>query len=69
MASPAMLAGVQKGDVIVEINGEAVTKFSDYTAILLRSMPGDTLKVKFMRSAQGEYREMETEITVNAAKK
>jgi hypothetical protein len=46
-----------------------VTKFSDYTAILLRSMPGDTLKVKFMRSAQGEYREMETEITVNAAKK
>ena len=69
MESPAMLAGVQKGDVIVEINGEAVTKFSDYTAILLRSMPGDTLKVKFMRSAQGEYREMETEITVNAAKK
>ena len=29
----------------------------------------DTLKVKFMRSAQGEYKEMETEITVNAAKK
>ena len=69
MESPAMLAGVQKGDVIVEINGEAVTKFSDYTAILLRSTPGDTLKVKFMRSAQGEYREMETEITVNTAKK
>ena len=69
MESPAMLAGIQRGDIIVEVNGESISRFSDYTAVLLRTDVGDTIHVKLMRPVQGDYREMEMEIMVDAAKK
>lgn len=67
MDSPAMLAGIQRGDVIVEMNGEEIGRFSDYTNMILEQRVGVTLSVKVMRQVQNEYREMSFEVTVGSS--
>ncbi|MBO5166573.1 MAG: serine protease [Lachnospiraceae bacterium] len=64
MNSPAMLAGIQRGDIIVEIDGSSVENFSNYTAALLQMEAGDTVTVVIQRLSQNTYREMELTITV-----
>ena len=66
MDSPAMLAGVQKGDVIVEIGGRKIAKYAEYTAYMMGFNPGETIEVTLMRLAQDEYKEMNLNITLRA---
>lgn len=58
MDSPAMLAGIQAGDVITSINDNVVASFSSYTSMLMDLSPGQTIQITVMRQAQEEYREM-----------
>lgn len=64
MESPAMLGGLQVGDVITGLGDFIITSYSDYSIALLRQNPGDTIKVKAMRLVQEKYMEMEFEITI-----
>lgn len=68
MNSPAMLAGVRQGDVIVGINDRDVTLFQDYTSALMLYEPGQTVTVTVMRQSQEEYKEMIFTIEVGEAK-
>ncbi len=43
--SPAARAGIQRGDVLVKVNGKALHKLSDLSNIMDKSEPGDTLRV------------------------
>jgi serine protease Do len=56
--SPAMLAGIQQGDVITQMDGKKVTQFSDYTTYLMQMEPGQTTDLTVMRLSQNEYKEM-----------
>ena len=67
MDSPAMLAGIQSGDVIVGVDQQSVTRMSDYTDFLVKCNPADILTLKIMRQSQGEYKEMTFEIVVGEA--
>ncbi len=67
MDSPAMLAGIQSGDVIVGIDQQSVTKMSDYTNYLLKINVEDTVTLQVMRQSQGEYKELTFEVTVGEA--
>ncbi len=67
MDSPAMLAGIQSGDVIVGIDRQDVTKMSDYTGYLLKANVEDVLTLRVMRLSQGEYRELTFEVTAGEA--
>ena len=58
MDSPAMLAGIQAGDVITSINENVVASFSSYTSMLMDFSPGQTVQLTVMRQAQEDYREM-----------
>lgn len=64
MNSPAMLAGIQRGDVIVEIDDSSIENFNNYAATLLRLEAGATITVTVQRLSQNSYREMEMEITL-----
>lgn len=64
MDSPAMHAGIQKGDVIIEIDGNSVENFANYTAALLRLDDGQTINVVIQRPVQDSYREMEMQLTL-----
>lgn len=68
MNSPAMLAGIQQGDVITSISDRDVSKFSDYTSALLLFEPGQTVDVTVMRQSQEEYKEMSFTIEAGEAK-
>lgn len=68
MDSPAMLGGIQPGDVIVKIGGSSIDNFSNYTSELLRLEAGQTVTVVVQRLVQDSYREMEIEITLGTAK-
>src|SRR5262249_40548395 len=47
---PAELAGLQKGDVIVEIGGQSITNIYDYTYALDTLKIGTPVKVVYLRN-------------------
>jgi len=59
---PAEQAGLQKGDVIVEIAGQAITNIYDYTYALDLLKIGQPVKVVYMRGAERR----ETSLTPSA---
>ena len=64
MESPAMLGGLQVGDVITTLGDFKISSYSDYSIALLRQNSGATVKVTAMRLVQDEYKEMDFEITI-----
>lgn len=64
MDSPAMLAGIQQGDVITVFEDKTINKFNDYSAALLETEPGQTVELTVLRQAQEEYKEMKFTIEV-----
>lgn len=67
MDSPAMLAGIQRGDVIVELEGSSIENFTNYTTTLQRLEAGQTVTVVVQRLSQNSYREISMEITLGTA--
>jgi len=62
-ASPAQKAGVQAGDVIVSVNGDAMTDQQQFSATVRARAAGDTLKLKLRSKGK------EREISVKLAQK
>ena len=60
--SPAMHAGIQRGDVIVGMNETNISSFNEYSNALMEMEPGQTAEVTVMRRAQEEYKEMKVNI-------
>lgn len=69
MDSPAMLAGIQQGDVITAVGDRGVAGFQEYTGALMLFEPGQTVEITVMRQSQEEYKEMKFSIEVGEAKK
>ena len=47
--TPADVAGLKKGDVILELNGTKITNIAYFRAELYKYNVGDTIKLKIMR--------------------
>ena len=50
--SPAESAGIQTGDILLEMNGEALAGLGAYSDFLKTLAPGDTVTTKVLRDAQ-----------------
>jgi len=50
--APASLAGLRKGDYVLELNHQPVTSLQDFRRMVDRSEPGTTLAVKAYRNGQ-----------------
>ena len=48
--SAAEDAGLVKGDVIIEVDGQKVTKFGDLTGIIAQKRPGDKVTITYLRN-------------------
>lgn len=68
MDSPAMLAGIQQGDVITNIDGRGISTFNEYTGIIMQLEPGPTVEMTVKRKSQEEYKEMNFTMEVQKAK-
>ena len=65
MDSPAMVAGSQSGDVIVQMGTEPIDSFSDYTTTLMGLLPDTEVTLTVMRQVQNEYQEMTVDVLLN----
>lgn len=59
---PAANAGLQKGDIIIELNGLKITDSAHFKYMLYKYNVGDTIKVKYIRD--GKERETDVLLTV-----
>ncbi len=62
--SPAMLAGIQEGDIIIGMNDVTVDEYSDFEKAMYNTNSGDVVKLKIMRYSQGIYKEMDMDATL-----
>ncbi len=58
MESPAMLAGIQAGDIITAMNGVNISSYGNYCSQLMQLEPEQTVQLAVERPSQGAYREM-----------
>lgn len=65
MDSPAMVAGIQSGDVIVQMGTEPIDSYADYTATLMSLLPDTEVTLTVMRQVQNEYQEMTVDVLLN----
>lgn len=68
MNSPAMMAGVQKGDILVRLGDWIVSSYGDYISALLNTKAGEAVEVVVLRQAQDEYKEMKFQVVLGEAK-
>lgn len=64
MDSPAMLAGIQQGDVLVQVVDKDILSYNEYIRILMEMKVGDTVELTVMRLSQEEYKEMKFQVTL-----
>ncbi|MCI8374764.1 MAG: PDZ domain-containing protein [Lachnospiraceae bacterium] len=65
MNSPAMDAGIQQGDVIVEISGQAITSISEIQKMLLKFSREQVIQVLVMRLGKEGYKEIPCSVTLD----
>lgn len=66
MDSPAMLAGIQVGDVIVGIDEQSVNSFLEYVTILHKHRPDEEIVLRVSRKSQSEYVEISIPLTISS---
>lgn len=62
--SPAMLAGIQSGDVITEFAGQPINTFGDLTKTIFDCEKGEKVKVKLERETPSGYTDMTIKVTL-----
>lgn len=64
MDSPAMISGIQSGDIIVQIEKHSITTLSDYKQAISESNPGEIKEITIMRQGPDGYKAARIEITM-----
>lgn len=64
MDSPAMLAGIQSGDVITEFDGQQIHTFADLTKAILKCEKEKKVKIKLERETFDGYSDMTIRVTL-----
>ncbi len=62
--SPAFTAGLQKGDIILEINEHSIMSTSDFNTTISENQPGDRLNVLILRSSGAKLNEVTLKVTL-----
>lgn len=69
MNSPAMLSGIQKGDVIIKLDDKEIMEMSYFTSNILKRKEGEEVEVTIMRQSFGSYKEMIVKLVIQNLKK
>lgn len=64
MGSPAMVAGIQSGDIITEIGEKEISTYADLVNVLRELSPDQTVAITLMRQGPEEYIAMEIDMTL-----
>lgn len=64
MDSPAMRAGIQQGDVLVQMDGKEILSYNEYIRTLMEKKVNDVVELTVMRLSQEEYKEMNIQVAL-----
>ena len=64
LSSPAMLVGIQKGDVVTAIEDAVVTNVAEYISELRTHAPGEEVTITIQRMSVDGYREIDVKVTL-----
>lgn len=64
---PAEAAGIQKGDIITQLDGRSVTSMDQLKNVLQYYAAGETVSIAVQRSNSGQYEEQTLTITLGSA--
>ena len=53
--SPAAASGLQRGDVITDLDGAPVTGYQDFMGAIARKTPGATVRIRAIRPGEGRF--------------
>jgi serine protease Do len=67
LGSPAMMAGIQSGDIITSIGGTEISTYEQLISRLAQYSPDDIITVAVKRQAPNDYVELELEVTLTSA--
>ncbi len=67
MNSPAMMAGIQSGDIITSIAGTEISSYEQLVSKLAACSPDDVISVTVLRQAPNDYVELDIELTLTSA--
>ena len=59
--TPAQASGLQKGDIILEVDGEKITGIGHFRFLLYKHNVGDTMKLKYYRD--GKIKDLDVKLT------
>ncbi len=65
--SPAMMAGIQSGDIITSIAGTDISSYEQLISRLSQCSPEDTIVIDALRQGPNDYIELEIEVTLTSA--
>lgn len=63
MDSPAMLKGIQKGDIISQVNDKEINTASDYMNAIRSCEVGDEITITVLRASKDDYEQMKFVVT------
>ena len=66
--TPALMAGIQAGDVITQMGSDEIKTAADFRSHLLKMSDGSTETIQVMRSGNGEYTEIGCTVTYGTKK-
>ena len=64
MDSPAMIAGIQSGDIITAIGEKEIRNYSDLVSAVMVGHPEEVISITLMRQGPEEYLQMEVSATL-----
>ena len=64
--SPAMMAGIQSGDVLTVVDGIKLTEFKVYQKLLQECEAGESIKIKGCRKGNDGYVDIEYNVTIGS---
>ncbi len=67
MDSPAMMAGIQTGDVITQLGVSDINNYVDYVTALQNHKVGDTVTLTLMRKSQDFYKSYTVDVEIVAS--
>lgn len=68
MDSPAMEAGIQSGDVIINMDGNIINSYTELISYLIEKNPEQTINIGLLRQGPEGYAEMQLEVTLEQKK-
>ena len=56
--SAAEEAGIEKGDVIIEVDGQKMTKFGDLSGVIAQKRPGDKVNITYLHNKKKQTKQV-----------